>query len=107
LSDDEIVDILLVGAPKSWQHEMDCQGIDTLTKTPTEAVEFMERIEMSEDFDADKKKHLLPQQRKVARRKPMAEETRMPMAPSIVCCMATTTPTALRSARHSWHKLRS
>ena len=55
LSDNEIVDILLFGAPKSWQREMDCQGIDPLTTTPTEAVEFMERIEMSEDFDANKK----------------------------------------------------
>jgi len=53
--DDEIVDILFFGAPKSWQREMGRQGFDPLTKTPTEVVEFMERIEMSEDFDANKK----------------------------------------------------
>jgi len=55
LGDDEIVDILLFGAPKSWQGEMDCQGFDPLTHTPHEVVQFMERIEMSEDFDGDKK----------------------------------------------------
>jgi len=55
LSEDEIVDILLFGTPKSWQREMDRQGFDPLAKTPAEVVAFMERIEMSEDFDADKK----------------------------------------------------
>jgi len=34
---------------------MDCQGVDPMAKTPTEPVEFMECIEMSEDFDGDKK----------------------------------------------------
>jgi len=28
LGEDEIVDILLCGTPKSWQREMDCQGFD-------------------------------------------------------------------------------
>ena len=55
LSEDELVDILLFGTPKSWQREMDRQGFDPLAKTPAEVVAFMERIEMSEDFDADKK----------------------------------------------------
>jgi len=55
LSDDEIIDILLFGTPKSWQREMDRQGFDPLSQTPQEVVEFMERIEMSEDFDSDKK----------------------------------------------------
>jgi len=55
LSDNEIIDILLFGTPKSWQREMDHQGFAPLTKTPTELVEFMERIEMSEDFDGNKK----------------------------------------------------
>jgi len=53
--DNEIVDILLFGAPKSWQGEMDRQGIDRMTKTPTETAVCMEHIEMSKDFDADKK----------------------------------------------------
>jgi len=52
---DEIIDILLFGTPKSWQREMDRQGFDPLAKTVTEVVEFMERIEMSEDFDGDRK----------------------------------------------------
>jgi len=55
LSDDEIVDILLFGAPKSWQREMDRQGMDPLASAPHEVVTFMERIKMSEDFDNDKK----------------------------------------------------
>jgi len=55
LSDDEIIDILLWGTPKSWQQEMDRQGFDPLTKTLTEAVEFTEPIEMSEDFNSNKK----------------------------------------------------
>jgi len=55
LSDDEIVDILLFGTPKSWQQEMDRQGVDPLASTPHEVATCMERIEMSEDFDSDKK----------------------------------------------------
>ena len=34
---------------------MDCQGLDPLASTPHEAATFMERIEMSEDFDSHKK----------------------------------------------------
>ena len=30
LGDDEMIDILLYGSPKSWQKEMDCQGFDPL-----------------------------------------------------------------------------
>jgi len=55
LSDDEIVDILLFGTPKSWQREMDRQGVDPLSSTPHDVVAFMERIEMLEDFDGDRK----------------------------------------------------
>jgi len=55
LSEDEIIDILLFGTPKSWQRKMDCQGFDPLASTPVEVVAFRERIEMSEDFDGDKK----------------------------------------------------
>jgi len=55
LGDDEIIDILLFGTPKSWQREMDRQGIDPLTSTPHDVVAFMERIKMSENFDSDKK----------------------------------------------------
>jgi len=55
LSNDEIIDILLFGTPKSWQREMDHQGLDPLASTPNDVVAFMERIEMSEDFDGDRK----------------------------------------------------
>jgi hypothetical protein len=55
LSDDEIADILLFGTPKSWQREMDRQGFDPMTASPSEVVDFMEQIETSEDFDGDKK----------------------------------------------------
>jgi len=55
LSDDEIVDILLFSALKSWQRKMDRQGFDPLANVPSDAATFMERIEMSEDFDGDKK----------------------------------------------------
>jgi len=55
LSDDEIVDILPFGTPKSWQREMDRQGLDPLASAPHDVVAFVERIKMSEDFDSDKK----------------------------------------------------
>jgi len=55
LAEDEMVDILLYGTPKSWQKEMDRQGFDPLSHTPMEVVAFMERIETSEEFDSDKK----------------------------------------------------
>jgi hypothetical protein len=52
---DELIDILLFGTPKSWQREMDRQGFDPLTHTAQQVIDFMERIEMTEDFDVDKK----------------------------------------------------
>ena len=53
LSPDELLDILLFGTPKSWQKEMERQGFDPMDHTMREVVEFMERIEATEDFDAD------------------------------------------------------
>jgi len=58
LGSDEISDILLYGTPKSWQREMDCQGFDPMAKTTQEIVQFMENIDMSEDFDGDVKKKI-------------------------------------------------
>jgi len=55
LTPDEIINILLFRTPKSWQRETDRQGFDPLAKTVTEVVEFMERIEMYEDFDGNRK----------------------------------------------------
>jgi hypothetical protein len=51
LLDDEIIDILFYGTPKSWFREMDRQGFDPLASTPTQVIDFLERIEQSEDFD--------------------------------------------------------
>jgi len=106
LSADEIINILLFGAPTSWQRKMDCQGFDPLAKTVTEAAEFVERIKMLEDFDGDRKVAAV-RRKATTKRKPMAKEAQESMAPSIACCTATTTFMTLQSARHSWRKLRS
>jgi len=55
LGEDELVDIVLFRAPKSWQQEMDRQGLDPLTKTPAKVVEFMEWIKKSKDFQSNNK----------------------------------------------------
>jgi hypothetical protein len=54
LSDDEIMDIILFGTPKSWQREMDRQGYDPMDHTTAELVDFLEQIESSEEFDHNK-----------------------------------------------------
>ena len=51
LSEDELLDIILFGTPKSWQKEMERQGFDPMNQTLAEVVDFMERIEASEDYD--------------------------------------------------------
>ena len=51
MGEDELIDILVFGTPKSWTREMDRQGFDPLNKHLNEVVDFMERIEQSEDFD--------------------------------------------------------
>ena len=51
LPPDEIVDVLICATPKSWLHEMDRQSFDPVSKSPIQVVDFMERIEQSEDFD--------------------------------------------------------
>jgi hypothetical protein len=51
LTDDELLDIVLFGTPKSWQKEMERQGFDPMEHTLTEVVGFMEQIEASEAFD--------------------------------------------------------
>ena len=47
---DEIKDILLYGIPHSWQQEMDCQGFNPIAQPIACLINFMENIEMSEDF---------------------------------------------------------
>jgi hypothetical protein len=49
LGEDELLDILLWGTPKSWQKEMDRQGFDPLEMGIRETVDFMERMEETED----------------------------------------------------------
>ena len=39
---DEVIDIILYGTPKSWQRKMDHQGFDPLENTINEVVSFME-----------------------------------------------------------------
>jgi hypothetical protein len=54
LSDDELLDILLFGTPKSWQNEMERQGFDPMTSTLDEVVNFMENIETAEEVSKPK-----------------------------------------------------
>ena len=49
LSDDELLDILLFGTPKSWQTEMERQGFDPMLHTLNEVVNFMENVETAEE----------------------------------------------------------
>jgi hypothetical protein len=49
-----LIDIFLHGTPKSWQNEMDRQGFDPTEHTLLEVVDFMERIESTEDFSGTK-----------------------------------------------------
>ena len=51
ISADEELDILLFGTPNSWQKEMERQGFDPMIHTPAEVVEFMERLEATDDFE--------------------------------------------------------
>ena len=52
IPDEELTDILLFGMPKTWQKEMDKQGFDPLESNVYDVVNFMERIEATEDFDS-------------------------------------------------------
>ena len=50
-ADDELIDIILYGTPKSWQSEMERQGFDPIGKTPLAVITFLERIEAAEDLN--------------------------------------------------------
>jgi len=106
LAEDEIVDILLYGTPKSWQKEMDRQGFDPLGHTPMEVVAFMERIEASEEFDSDKKTTKVATSNKGKKKSTVAILMDQKVH-TIVCCMAATIPMTLLSIRHFKRKLRS
>jgi len=52
LSQDEIIDVIQNGIPRSWMREMDKQGFDPIEKTLAEVVDFCERMENAEgDFE--------------------------------------------------------
>jgi hypothetical protein len=71
LSDDEIIDIILYGTPKSWRVEMDRQGFDPLDKMIGEVVAFMERIEETEVTSVRDKK---PSSNSNGNKKPAAKD---------------------------------
>ena len=48
LSQDELLDIILFGTPRSWQNKMDRQGFDPMEKHLSEVVDFMENIKTVE-----------------------------------------------------------
>ena len=49
LSDDELVDIIIYAVPRSWIREMDRQGFDPMANDLNRVVNFLERIETSEN----------------------------------------------------------
>ena len=49
LTDDEMLDILLYGTPRSWQKEMERQGYDPMDHSIFQLVDFMENLENTED----------------------------------------------------------
>ena len=53
LSEDEILDIVLFGIPKSWEREMDRQGFDPLNAEFAQVIAKLEDIESAEGFDAE------------------------------------------------------
>ena len=53
-NNEEMLDIMLFATPKSWQREMERQGFDPMLHELAPVVDFMERIEITEDFDATK-----------------------------------------------------
>ena len=55
LTNDELVDVLLFGTPKSWQKEMDKQGFDPVDNSLDDLVTMMENIEAAEEFSPDNK----------------------------------------------------
>jgi hypothetical protein len=56
LSQDEMIDILLHGTPRSLQNKMECQGFDPMASTVNEVVDFMENIEAVEEKENPFKK---------------------------------------------------
>ena len=55
LSQDELLDIILFGTPRSWQNEMERQGFDPIEKGIHETVDFMEGVEAVEPSPSNQK----------------------------------------------------
>ena len=53
LPDDEILDIIIFGIPKSWEKEMERQGFDPMAQTLPDVIAKLEDIESAEGFDAE------------------------------------------------------
>ena len=51
MSDDELLDIILYGTPRSWHKEMERQGFDPMLGGVDDTLEMMERMEATDDFD--------------------------------------------------------
>ena len=49
LSEEEMIDIVLYGTPKSWQAEMDRMGFDPMENSLPAVIDFMENIETAEE----------------------------------------------------------
>jgi SpoVK/Ycf46/Vps4 family AAA+-type ATPase len=57
LGQDELLDIILFGIPKSWVKEMDRQDFDQFSATTiSQVVDFCERLESAEKFNPDQQK---------------------------------------------------
>ena len=67
LSDDELLDILLFGTPKSWQRDMEKQQFDPLEHTMTDVVEYMEGLEAAEQWDPVKNNDKKPAAKKTGK----------------------------------------
>ena len=52
-SQDELLDIILFGTPKSWQKEMEKQGFDPMDHKLNQVIDKMESLESTEDFEHD------------------------------------------------------
>ena len=52
LGNDEMIDIVLFGCPRSWNKELDRQGFDPYTSTVGTLIATLENIESAEQFDS-------------------------------------------------------
>jgi hypothetical protein len=50
LAEDELIDVVLNGIPRSWTREMDKLGFDPVASNLGDVLDFCERMEASEDF---------------------------------------------------------